>query len=555
MRPWAALLLALGGPAAAQTAAVSTAPVIAEIKIEHVNVFDLSVPGENWWPFRMANKIHITTREDTIRRELLLGTGDSWDALKALESERNLRQLNIFRRVDIRPEPRTDGRADLLARTQDSWTLNIKAGASTEGGQTSFSYGLNEDNLLGTGKSATVAHSESGDLKRTDFRYSDSRFLSTRYALNPFYAFTPRGDSVGTDLIRPFFSLDTPYGVGANWSHTIDESILYRNGVEYSKFLLKTDNVFATYGRRLGADDAFVQRLEAGYYFQKDQFYPLNLIDTVPGTLPKDRRMSGPAVGYSWVQPRYVKETYINKMERVEDFNMGNEFQIFAGYAAQAFGSDRDRFFFNALDQHGFYLMPGRFFLAQVGAKGRALNGKPDNTLVFANFNLFWKSERPFAQTLVGHAEVNKGRALDGENQILLGGNNGLRGYKNFSFTGSESVLVNLEDRFFIPGEHFHLVRFGGAVFFDSGAVAPAGAGLTWKNYYSDVGLGLRVSPTRSQSGNVVRLDLARSLQRGPGPDRWVVSITGRQAFQIFNSSTKTLRESPASKLIVAPQN
>jgi hypothetical protein len=551
-----ALFLALASPAAAQPAqpgSASTAPVIVAIRIEPVNVFDLAIPGESWWLFRLANKIHVKTKKVVIRRELLLGPGERWDSLKALESERNLRLLGDFRSADVTPVARPDGHIDLLARTQDTWTLIPRVGFGTEGGQREFTYGIAEDNLLGYGKSVSASHSQNGDLTHDDYHYTDQRFLGTRYNLDPFYTHTQFGDGVGTDLVRPFFALDTPYGLGATWSHSLGEAILYQQANQFSRFLLKNETVSGSYGYRPKADAFAVQRIEAGWYEQKDQFFPLETY-TAAGTLPGNRQLSGPTLGYSWIRPRYTKETYINKMERVEDFNMGNELQLFGGYAATALGSDRDRVFFNALDQQGFHIMPGRFVLAQVGAQGRIADGKPDNTLLFANFNLFWKAVWPVAQTWVGHLECNKGRNLDGENQITLGGNNGLRGYENYSFIGHESVLFNLEDRAFIPGEYWHLARFGGVAFFESGSVAQAG-GITWNRFYSDLGVGLRVSPTRSQSGSVARCDIARALQTGPGPSRWVVSVTVNQAFQIFNSSTQSLRESPSSKLIVEPKN
>jgi hypothetical protein len=559
-----ALLLALSSPAAAlssQPVLPSTIPVIVDIRIEPVNVFDLSVPGESWWLFNFANKIHIVTKDRVVRRELLLHPGEPWDSLKALESERNLRLLGFFRRADVKPVERPDGNIDLLARTQDTWTLIPAVGVGTEGGQGEFTYGIAENNLFGYGKSVSAAHHQNGDLISNEFHYTDQRFLGSRYNLDPFYIHTQYGDSVGTDLIRPFFALDTPYGLGATWSHGLSEAILYQQSNEVSKFLLKNETVSGSYGYRPEADSFAVQRIEAGWYEQKDQFFPLQGYTppgvvplTAPGTMPQNRDITGPTAGYSWIQPRYTKETYINKMERVEDFNMGNELQLFGGWTGTALGSDRDRIIYNALDQQGLYLMPGRFLLAQIGAKGRAADQKADNTLLFANFNLFWKSDWPFAQTWVGHLEGNKGRNLDQENQVILGGNNGLRGYKSYSFTGDESVLLNLEDRAFIPGEYWHLVRLGGAAFFDSGSVVQGG-GIKWNTFYSDFGVGLRASPTRSQSGSVARFDIARALEVGPGPSRWVVSVTLNQAFEIFNSSTRSVRESPSSKLIVEPQN
>ena len=271
--------------------------------------------------------------------------------------------------------------------------------------------------------------------------------------------------------------------------------------------------------------------------------------DTKPGTLPAFREMSGPTLGYSWVRPSYIEETYINAMERTEDFNMGNEFRALAGFMSVKTGSDRDRWIFNVSNQQGLRLAPGRFALGQVGMAGRAAASKWDNALLYANLNLFWRTDWPLLSTWVSHMEANKGRYLDREHQVVLGGDNGLRGYRNNSFTGGQAMLWNVENRFFFPGEYMHLFRLGAAVFFDTGAVVPEGSGLSLKRLKSDVGAGLRFSSTRSRSGGVFRMDFAYALNDGPGGNRFVVAIRGGQAFEFFTSSTKRLRTTHSSRL------
>ena len=538
----------------AETAAPVTPAVrgssdtIRSISIQTTNVFDPTVPGEDWWPFRLANRIHQRTKDEVVRRELLQGVGDQFDRLKALETERNLRNLGVFRRADIKAVPRAEGGVDLNARTQDSWTTNILLGAGTEGGDKYFVWGAQEDNLFGYDKSIMFLHSQTGPKITNEVRYTDPRFLGSRFELAPFYARTSHGDTEGVEVVKRFYSLDTPDAMGAYWNRSIDETILYKDSEDFSKFLIQDRTVSAGYAARVPSHSDFVQRLEAGWYSQRDQFAAEGTA-TVPGTLPAGREMDGPMLGYSWVQPQYIKETYINRMERVEDFNLGNELSVYGGFTGQALGSDRDRWLVNVLEQQGLFILPGRFALAQAGVTGRVADSKWENALFFANVNLFWKSSFVAPQTWVAHLEANTSRNLDGENQIQLGGNNGLRGYKNFSFNGGRSVLLNLEDRFFFPGEYFHLFRFGAAAFYDSGSVVQEHEGFSFKKFKSDVGLGLRFSSTRSQTGSVVRLDVAYALNQGPHGGKWVLGMKGQQAFAIFNSSTKEVRQAPRTRL------
>ena len=236
-------------------------------------------------------------------------------------------------------------------------------------------------------------------------------------------------------------------------------------------------------------------------------------------------------------------------MERVEDYNMGNELRVFGGFMGKRTGSDRDRWIYNLTNQQGYRWAPGQFMLAQIGATGRTVGGGWDNSLLFANANLVWKTDWRYEQTWVSHFEMAVGRELDGENQIILGGENGLRGYKNNSFVGAKSILGNIENRFFFPREYFHLIKLGGTIFFDSGTVVPEGSGFSLTRAKSDVGFGLRIASTRSRSGGVFRIDVAYALDKGPAGGRVVVAIRGGQSFDFFNSSARRVRQTQPSRL------
>lgn len=546
MKSLAVLLALSAAPALAQEPSVST-ETIRDIRIERVNVFDPTVKGEDWWPFSVANKIHYPTRETVIRRELLFAPGDRWNALKVLESERNLRQNGSFRRADIRPVARPDGGVDAVVRTQDSWTTNPRFSAGTEGGDSFFSLGLEEGNILGWGKTAGFDFGRNAGKTSQSYFYGDPRFAGTRLALNGRYARGTLGDSGSAGLTRPFYSLDSAQAQSLSWSRSVGESVIYRGAEEFSKWRERRRVAEASVGVKLNHDPEWVHRAEAGWYADRAQFEPLP--ETSAGTLPPDRELSGPTLGYSWVRARYIKEDYIDKMERVEDFNLGNELSVRAGWMSSRTASDRDRAIFNASTQQGLRFAPGRFVIGRLGLSGRTLHGSIENGLATANLNVFWKTRMRGDHTLVAHFEGAFGRYLDRSSFLSLGGNTGLRGYRNNSFVGGKAFLVNFEDRFFFEGEVLHLMRLGAAVFVDSGIIAPEGADMVLRDVKSDVGAGLRISSTRSRSGSTARIDVAYALNDGPGRSHWVVSIRGGQAFSLFNSASTRVEPSPASRL------
>jgi hypothetical protein len=558
--PASALLLFAASSFAAMIPAsvppdVSTGPVIADIIIERANVFDPNVRGEDSWLFQTADKIHFITREKVVHDELLFAPGDRWDALKVIQTERNLRSEYSFRRAEITPVPRPDGRVDALVRTQDSWTLNPRIGITTSGGQTSGSIGAEENNLFGYGKSIGYEHSQghavTGPTHSDSFNYGDPRFLGTRLGLSGAYASTQDGSSESVGLTRPFYELSTARAETVSWNNADSVGTEYLNAEPYSKYAERQRVVNAEYGVRLNDDRWFVQRVEAGWYANRAVYGQTSETPgTVPGTQPADLNMSGPTLGYTWIHADYAKETYIDRMDRVEDFDLGNELRARTGYMARDLGSDQDRWIFNFADQQGLRLGEGRFALASAAFSGRVFDDRLENGLATENLNFYWKNYIwTRTRTLVFHLEGAQGVNLDLQNQLILGGNSGLRGYKNDAFVGGRSILMNLEDRFFFDGEYFHLVRFGGVMFVESGAVEPEGTAITGQ-FHSDVGAGIRAGSSRSTSGSVARLDLAYALNGGPGGgSHWVVSLTAGQAFGFFSSAAASVNTSPGPGL------
>lgn len=103
----------------------------------------------------MVEKLHVRTRPDVIRRELLFAPGDTVDTLSVAESLRRLRRLAFleYARVEARQCATQSG--ELLALTvvtRDSWTTRPDIRASS----TSPRIGLTERNLMGTGRTVGV---------------------------------------------------------------------------------------------------------------------------------------------------------------------------------------------------------------------------------------------------------------------------------------------------------------------------------------------------------------------------------------------------------------
>jgi hemolysin activation/secretion protein len=101
----------------------------------------------------------------------------------------------------------------------------------------------------------------------------------------------------------------------------------------------------------------------------------------------------------------------------------------------------------------------------------------------------------------------------DLDHQLLLGGDNGLRGYPLRYQGGTGRWLVTAEQRFFTDWYPFRLFNVGGAVFYDMGKTwghNPTGSPSL--GLLKDAGFGLRLGNSRSALGNVLHVDVAFPL-------------------------------------------
>ncbi|HEX9130234.1 MAG TPA: hypothetical protein VF850_13820 [Gemmatimonadaceae bacterium] len=105
---------------------------------------------------RAIAKMHVRTRPEIIRRELLFSAGDTVDTLLVAESLRRLRKLQFLENAHVEANRCVTPTGESLALsvvTRDAWTTrpDIKAGGSSP------RIGLTERDLLGTGRTVSLS--------------------------------------------------------------------------------------------------------------------------------------------------------------------------------------------------------------------------------------------------------------------------------------------------------------------------------------------------------------------------------------------------------------
>lgn len=499
--------------------AIARGKRIGTVHIVTENVFDLSRKGENRRLFRLANRLHRRTRTDVISRLLLFQPGDVYSAETVRETERLLRSNRYLYDVEIRTLAEDERKIDLEVVTRDVWTLQAGLNFNRSGGTNSTTFDIEDENFLGSGKDVEVARQSDVDRTQDIARYRDPSLFGTRALLDLTLAEASDGDTRSLVLDRPFYALDTRWAAGATVLHNVQTDPLYDAGDVTDRFSQRRDFLEVYGGLSPGLADGITDRFRLGFTYDR------NVFSAVPGYAPPnlataDRTLSYPWVGFEMVQDGFITLHNFDRIHRTEDLNLGADVTARLGWSSPLFGADRTRLVLVSTASDGWAFGPNQIFLASGGLSGRLREGRIENGDVNGAFRYY---HRDFQNGfLVVRFAADLAENLDVENQLLLGGDNGLRGYPLRYQLGDRRFLGTVEQRFYRDREYFHLVHLGAAVFFDAGRawfVEPPPPGVLLagapRQMLKDVGAGLRLGSSRSAQGAVVHLDVAMPLDRG----------------------------------------
>jgi len=490
-------------------------PIIDSIEIRIEDVFEDGGLTPDYWAYRLANQLHVETKEVVIRRELLFREGEPLDPEALAQTERNLRALPFLRRARIETHPaQTDGTGAVRVRVVvgDSWSTIPEARLAKVGNEWTWGIGATEGNLFGRGKELQALHSSGLDRDETYVLYRDPRLLGSRVGLSTFYSAASDGHHAAFGAQRPFYSLDSLWSFRAGFEDFDRLDPLYQDGERIEELRhTRRHNDFEV-ARALRRRSASAMRLHLGYQFSED-------------VVELDIRKFGMVqVGLTSVVHAFRKVTYLHRFERTEDINLGNEAAAFVGISAASLGGEPgDSYFFFLSERRGFALNADGFLLGAASWQARHRNGEIENAVA--------QKISP-RRILLAKADYNHGSNLDPEIQLRLGAESGLRGYPVRQFNGSRSLLLDFEGRWFVADDVLRLVSVGIAGFVDSGFAWPEGTKVALDDLRSDVGVSLLLGANRvSVSRPGVRFDLAYALHPVAGRSPWLFSAGSQVGF------------------------
>ena len=522
--------LLLGLALAGAGAASGQEPLrVGEVRIQCLDVFTQEEEGRGWL-YRAADAIHMETQTRVVRRFLLFHEGDVYDAALLAQSERNLRALSLFKSVRVRAGTPHDGVVDVDVVTQDAWTTEIEAHLGRAGGETTWSAGITESNVLGLGKQIGFLYNE--DVERTNrfLEFHDPALLGPYWSGGFLWADSSDGNQRRFQLGKAFASTLDPYSAGALFDRHLLQERIYEDGVIESEYSRQRQELRLALAGAYASGALHAGRVTMGIDFFRDTFSALP--DRPDDVLPSNRDFRYVFVGWEMVNTDFVSENYVNRGERVEDFSLGTRLAAEVGLSPRAFGVEQTTWEAAGEASRGWRLGPGAFLRARATFQTRVSTEGAQNSIFSGTLTFVWKHPTTLLQTTVAQVELDRGWNLDRDVQFFADGDHGLRGYRLYAFEGDRRIVVNVEHRFFGSVEILQLFSLGAAVFVDTGtAVAPAEP-LNFAALKTDAGAGLRIGIARAAFNSVLRLDAAYAFNSDPlGRHGWLVSFSSGQAF------------------------
>jgi len=532
--------------AAAPLRAQESVPVIDTIIIRTADVFTAEEAGKGF--YRFLNSIHVVTRENVIRDELLFEVGDAFDETVFRETARNLRRREIFKRVDI-DTTRIDGKFAVIVDTQDGQSLkpNFSFSIATDGTWTGR-LGVTESNLLGTGSLASIVYVKEIERHGPQLAANFRRIFGSQIRAKGIVSLWNDGTDGWWRVGDPFYSNEDRYSVDYDGEASGRRVLEYRidsTGFRDTTFYRRD----ALINRLMGvtapiAESHHYLRLGFDAWLRQEKYVlcPTNSCnkDTTDFSLVPDSLYAAFGLWAEYRAARFQKVQYFNGFI-AEDIDQSPRVKLFLNLAPAKLGYERTGLVPGIDATYGASGRAG-FFVANLKAHGMFTDAGLDSGRVEANVTMGAQLFHRNSTAIYILAGVQDDPAPG--QQFSLGFNTPPRSWEANSFVGTRAFWGTLEHRWFAVDSFLKLFAIGFAGFIDYGGA--------WypdqdPRFGGDFGIGLRLGSALGTAARTGRIDLGYRF--GQGSDvgsRLVLSIGGSFVFPWNPKATDLVkREGP----------
>ena len=502
---------------------------VGNIEYQRNNVFDLSEKG-TFWLHRFANYSHIITKEPTVQDDLLFLPGEPLNLNDLEETERLLRSRAYIREAAVRVIRYCEDTqsADVLVETWDNWSLLPKIDFSSEGGETDYSVGIADDNLLGTGNQLQLDYAKDSERSGYLVSFASPNIFGTHWNTLTRYADNSDGESYHFALTRPFYRLSSNWAFSLDIEQKKEEIKDYLLGDEVNLYDRK-QKWFETYaGFKIAERGNRIHRLNVGITLDDTKFQH---IDETQFSAPEDRNLSSVWLEYQMLQTNYKKLFNINQFNRVEDINLGWQARLRIGRLQSWLSADNPGWQLDSELAKVWQLSSDTFLLGN--SRYQALWLKEINQHLFSN-QLQLVHQLNNSSSAVGIINAEFGRQLFQDNALYLGGDTGLRAFPLYYQRGDSRIVATAEYRYFTDWSILQLLDVGFASFVDAGR--SWGAEQDFDSNIDDgvlfgVGGGIRLLSSHSSRGTMIHIDLTHPFSDNPELDAWQWRVTAKKRF------------------------
>ncbi|MEC9415863.1 MAG: hypothetical protein VYC67_04635 [Pseudomonadota bacterium] len=505
--------------------------IIHDITINNNDVFDLDIDAENNSLYKLLNRLHVNTRKDVIRSQLLFKVSETYDKRISEETERLLRSNRYIADTDITSNEHENGKVNIIVNTRDAWTLTPGFSYGRGDGKNKSSISIRDYNFLGYGTRIGLRQKSDIDRDSTSFEIGDNNLFSTRYAINANYANNSDGDKTLLDFGKPFYSLNAQSAYGFIYNNKTSIESLYKLGNAESQYQYTSKKYDVFYGSSNGLKENWVKRYFIGGIFEEHEYdNNLNIKPISDDLIPSDRRHVYPFIGLELIEDDFIEEKNIDNIGLVEDRHLGARLSFKLGYADQSMESSSSAWFFDASYSDSFFTNKKQALLFSSSLKGRY----EDNNIQDLLFDMMARYDVRLSPKRLFHFGVDTiiGNRLDLNNILYLGGDNKLRGYPARYQIGESKIILTIEQRYYTDWYPFRIARIGGAIFLDIGKTwGQEDLNFPQMGWLKNIGVGLRITNSRSEIGRVLHIDIAYPLDGDSSIDKLQLLIEAKKGF------------------------
>ncbi|MGD2153027.1 MAG: hypothetical protein PVG79_07130 [Gemmatimonadales bacterium] len=539
-------LLATALEVSAQEGGVCEAGRIASIGVERRSVFGDSGSGVMSKFYAAANWLHVDTREDVIRRELLFREGDCYEHLRVTESERLLRGFLFLQSAEVEARRRASGDYDVLVTTRDEWSLRIVPRLELGSGPAVAGVSITEWNIAGSGKALEFLYATRAGRDDVGGSFYDPQFLGSRWNAGVLAISGESGWVLRETLGYPFVGLVGRWAAfqdgfyGERWFryYVGDSKDRYELILPLTQVAAQVGGALrvmaAPRGRatKLGSYGLTVsyERLSYGDAFPRDSATAagLALSEEAAAALadlalrPREDVRLNLVVGIRGLD--FIRRRGVSTLQATEDIAIGATADLVLGVASSAFGSGDDHVL-AGLDLYGGARVRGDWFSllrANVEARRDYRERRWRDVFGALQWTNIWLLGPGRTVTLEGRWSAGWDASVPF--QLTLGGPWGLAGFAPHRYPGGARAVLRLENRYFL-GSMGRLLDLGLAAFVDGGRIW-ANEALFGVNsgVRGSAGLGLLIA-TPAGSRVAYRLQAALPIDSRTRLDDLVVSL------------------------------